>query len=658
MERSRACILVAQADGTPALLPILNGEGYQVERISDPGEERRGFPPNLIVIDSVLPNAFPLCSRLHQAETAPILMIVANEPAQIDRAFDAGASDVLLSPVYPVLLVRRVQEMIEPPILTSEQSRFTAALRATAAALSSTLDQNEVLDRILEQTNVVVPSHSANIMLIEDGIARVVRSRGYEHDNRAVLIDRLRFSVRDTPTFRWMIEQNRALVIPNVDDFREWQLWDATVGWLKSYVSAPVRIDGTVIGFLNIDSATPNRFSAADGDQLQIFADQAAIAIRNARLFDQVRQQAADLEQRVRERTAELDYERSQMRAIVDAMTEGVAYTEYVKGTYHIRYVNQALEQMTGYPAADWHLHALALFRGKNQSASEFDHLLDSATVELRQHGYWRHEARLARKDGSEFDASMITTRLDGSSWEKTGLVTVIRDVSQEKALQQQKERFVAYASHELRTPITNLKTRLYLMHIQPERMEEHMRILDYVTDRMKRLVEDLLDISRFERGVTPLKFENVVLQDTVCDLVQIQEPEAVRKGVQIACHLPEAPVTVRADADRLAQVITNLISNAINYTPSGGRIDVRLSQTADSRVLVEVVDTGIGIAADHLPHIFQPFYRVVSQIEGSGLGLSITKEIVELHGGEIEVVSQIGVGSTFRFWLPSIATE
>src|SRR5690606_6267134 len=203
-----------------------------------------------------------------------------------------------------------------------------------------------------------------------------------------------------------------------------------------------------------------------------------------------------------------LDYERGQLRAIMDAMTEGVAYSEMVNGEYHTRYVNRALSEMTGYTADEWSAASLTLFRSKGMSDEEIDAELRIAFEELGVKGYWRNDIRLLRKDGSEFDSVIITTRVNGLSSGVTGAVRVIRDISREKALQQQKERFVAHASHELRTPITNLKTRLYLMRRQPDRVEEHMRVLEQVTDRMKRLVEDLLDISRFERGVIKLEFQ------------------------------------------------------------------------------------------------------------------------------------------------------
>ncbi|MEP7293791.1 MAG: ATP-binding protein, partial [Chloroflexota bacterium] len=639
MEKSRALILIAQVENTPALAPILTREGYLAETVSDAASllsQYEQLSPQLVILDSGFSdNAFALCARLREAGSIPILMMTPDDDEINERAYQAGASEVLMSPARPGILLRRTRRLLEAHeqeeqaqayLLSWQRAQsdehaqrlLAEALRNTAAALSSTLDQNEVLERILEQVNVVVPSESANIMLIEAGIAYVARSRGYQNRPDRLPVDTLRMNVQETASLCWMVENNRALLISNTDEYEGWGKFDETDPWLKSYVAAPIRIGNHVIGFLNIDSSIPNTYSAADADHLQVFADQAAIAIRNARLFDRVRNQAAEMERRVLQRTAELDYERSQMRAIIDAMTEGVAYTEYLDGQYDTLYVNQALTQMSGYSSEDWRLHSLNLFRPKGMTDAQFNQRALEIADAMRSRGYWRQDLRMMRQDGSEFDSVVTVTRVDDNSdRESVGLVTVIRDVSQEKALQQQKERFVAYASHELRTPITNLKTRLYLMQRQPQRLDEHMQVLEYVTDRMKRLVEDLLDISRFERGVINLNYKIVVLQDSIRQLVSIQLPEAERKLLSLTCDLPDAPVRVNADSERLAQVITNLLSNAINYTPSGGRIVVRLKQVGD-QALVEVEDTGIGISEDHLPHIFQPFYRVVSQVEGS----------------------------------------
>src|SRR5262249_16929043 len=154
-----------------------------------------------------------------------------------------------------------------------------------------------------------------------------------------------------------------------------------------------------------------------------------------------------------------------------------------------------------------------------------------------------------------------------------SGSVTVVRDITEEKQLQAQKFAFLSNASHELRTPLTNFKTRLYLVRRQPERLMEHISVLEQVTDRIPTLVEDLLDISRFERQTISRQRRNVILQHLIEDVVQVQRPEALLKNIQLSMQMPEEPVTTSVDPNRIIQVLINLIINAINYTPHGGSV-------------------------------------------------------------------------------------
>jgi signal transduction histidine kinase len=149
-----------------------------------------------------------------------------------------------------------------------------------------------------------------------------------------------------------------------------------------------------------------------------------------------------------------------------------------------------------------------------------------------------------------------------------------------------------------------------------------------------------------------PIRRKLVDLLDIVQAVITLQSPEAERKNLDLCPVLPAEPIPLSADRERLIQVITNLVTNAINYTPSGGKVCVTVS-TRDQCALIEVADTGIGIPQEALPHIFQPFYRVVSEVEGSGLGLSIAREIVELHGGTLQVRTEVRQGSTFTVTLP-----
>lgn len=540
-----------------------------------------------------------------------------------------------------------------------DQRALAAALQRSASIMTSTLNQDEVLDRILENIGQVVPYDSTNIMLIRAGVARIVRWRGYdEHGGNAATIEGLRFTISETRDLRWMVEHQQPIAIRDVKRYTGW-IGEGPTNWIRSHVSAPIRIGAKVIGFLSIDSARANQYADADAERLQAFADQAAIAIRNADLYNRVRRQAQELELRVEQRTAELDYERRQLRAILDGMTEGVAYTEIDENSQiQTLYINHALTQITGYDADEWRAQSVYLLQPPQMSDDDFGGLLREISSALELRGVWHREVHLRRKDGTAFDASMTATRVIGPNGHLSGAVSVLRDISAEKALQEQKAQFVAYASHELRTPITNLKTRLYLMRKQPERVGDHLVVLEEVADRMRRLVEDLLDMSRFERGVIALRKQRVVLQDLACNVTVVQQPEAEQKCLELSCEVPPHPIYVEADPERLVQVITNLVTNAINYTPSGGSVIVRCSyaSTEDGQpgyALVEVQDTGIGIEDNHLPYLFQPFYRVPTQVEGMGLGLSIAREIIHLHGGEIGLDSEPGFGSCVSFWLP-----
>jgi PAS domain S-box-containing protein len=218
------------------------------------------------------------------------------------------------------------------------------------------------------------------------------------------------------------------------------------------------------------------------------------------------------------------------------------------------------------------------------------------------------------------------------------------------------KSKFIADVSHELRTPLAVLSTRVYLLENGlPEKRAEYLIGLRDQIERLTQFVNTILDLSRLELGKARIEFAPVNLNDVIEQVMAALTPRAEANGLRLnldcADHLP----MVRGEFNQLAQVATNLTANAINYTPNG-RIDIRTSAT-DGRVCLQVQDTGIGIASDDLPHLFERFYRGEragqSRISGSGLGLSIVKEIVDLHGGEIIVESEVGKGSTFTVSLP-----
>jgi PAS domain S-box-containing protein len=529
-----------------------------------------------------------------------------------------------------------------------DQRILAEALRDAAAELSGTLDAEEVMGRILLHVARVVPHDAANIMLIDSGYARVRHVRGSYHEN----VKTVRFDVNAVPNLRHVFQTGKPFIIDDAHTYAGWQHMEE-VSWIRANLIAPIKVGGSVIGFLSLDSARPHTFTDEHARRLTAFATQAGVAIENARLYQAIQNHAIDMEQRVAERTMELERERAQLQALLDAMGEGVTGI-VTEGDTTIRFTNKALMELIGLHTDEWDGD---LFKCADISEAEYADFRTQVAEHIAEHGIWRGEFRLCRKDNGSIDVSVTSTAVKGTWGQPIGSVTIVRDISDQKNLQRQQQHFIANASHELRTPLTNMGTRLYLMRRQPDRLLEHFTVMDMVVERMRSLVENMLDLSRFERGMISLSQEPLVLQTLVRDVIRVQEPEAELKNIVLTVVAEDEPLEVMGDANRLTQVITNVITNAINYTPQGGHIDVSVSIDTQDETLavVRIQDTGIGIAPELLPHIFKPFFRATEHAAGTGLGLSIAHEIVELHNGEISVDSQVNVGSTFHIRIPRL---
>ncbi len=575
------------------------------------------------------------------------------------RVLDLLSDQAAISIQNALQLTQIQQEIADrkrAEIAERDQRLLAEALRDAAAAFSETLDLPEVLHSVIDYLSRVIPQHdSDSILLIEDErLARPTYYRRWQ-DGYWEQIEPSRLTptpYRNIPNLRRMLETRQPVVISDVDADPDWVTNDYS-HWIRSYVGAPILSKGNVIGFINLCAAQPNTFTEEHARRVQSFANQAGVAIQNARLLAEIKHYAAELEERVNERTAQLDHERAQLNAILNAMRDGVIYSDTNR---RIRYVNQALIEMTDLPLEQW-LSGEAQRHVNTATDDDMKTLWENVLDTLNRQGFWQNETKLKRADGSIFDALLIRTEVTKTSGERIGVVTVVRDISQEKALEEQKRRFIAHAAHELRTPTANLKTRLYLMRRQPEKLSEHLAISEEVVKWMQVLIENLFDMSRFEHGVIVLERGEVILQEIVAAVVTFNEPEARAKNITLEHRLPDLPIRINGDATRLKQVVTNLVTNAIHYTPDGGHIVVSAGRRKHPNGLtyatISVSDNGIGIPAEYLPHLFQPFFRVTEDNKGAGLGLSISRDIVVAHGGDLTVESVVGQGSLFTVWLP-----
>jgi len=240
------------------------------------------------------------------------------------------------------------------------------------------------------------------------------------------------------------------------------------------------------------------------------------------------------------------------------------------------------------------------------------------------------------------------------------GVVVVFHDITDLKRLERVRQEFVANASHELRTPLTSIKGYVEALAeegwAEGSQTKKFLEIIERNVIRMDKIVSDLLLLSEIESREAPLKKEVFPLRTVVLSAVEALKKMALAKGQDLQTELPENLPAVAGDAQKIQQVIVNLLQNAIAYTDEKGRITVS-GRVLEKRVEISVADTGIGIRNEDLPRVFERFYRVDKgrsrEEGGTGLGLSIVKHIVEAHGGRVSVESTPGQGSRFSFFLP-----
>jgi signal transduction histidine kinase len=514
-----------------------------------------------------------------------------------------------------------------------EQRQQAKALEEAAAVVSGTLDLDEVLDRILEQVEKVVEGDAFNVMLIEDGdIASVVRRRGYEGRDWGIHA----LSVGRYPLLLKMIQTGEPIIVRNTATHPDWVQDDRQEDWC-SYLGAPIKVGGVIVGFLNVNSIQPATFTSDDARRLQAFASHVATAIENARLYQELHTYADALEERVRERTSQLRTQYAQLETILDSTADGIILAGSDGELILANPVARSWLSQTLSPRESERLRqALRTLAARAEARPEM-------VLEL-----------------TGLDLQLTATPVSNPAMKEARAVIAIHDVSHLKALNRMKSRFVSNVSHELRTPIATIKLLAHLMQQQPDKWDEYLEPLMREAEHQAKLVRDILEMSRVDAGRLELRLKPTSLNELAETTVVNHENQAQEHGLTLAYNPASRDPVALADSQWMTQVMNNLMSNAIRYTPGDGTITVSTStKTAEGRswATVTVSDTGIGIPEDELPYIFDRFFRGEEprkmQVSGTGLGLAILKEIVELHGGRVTVESEVDKGSSFTVWLP-----
>jgi two-component system phosphate regulon sensor histidine kinase PhoR len=404
--------------------------------------------------------------------------------------------------------------------------------------------------------------------------------------------------------------------------------------------------------------------SSSDGKPVAFYGPKWVRPITGAFIstVDQFRQRERALANELREveiRGRVSEAERRQTEAVLHALRDAVIVTNAFGD---IVVANEAAGHILGFDPEDAIHKPLEEFVRDERLCHLIRDTLETANFAERRHV--DHEIMPAPEPGAKgdpetkvFDVTLAC--VESHKHDVAGVVTILHDLTRVREISQMKSDFVSKASHELRTPLSSIRAYVEMLvdgeADDEDSRQEFYRIIQGETDRLGRLIDNMLNISRIEAGIVQIEREMVDFKRLIERAVDTLEPQAREKEISLITKPAEVDLTVEGDADMLYQVVLNLMSNAVKYTPDGGRVTVSADSDNLTRCVVfSVSDTGLGIPPDSIDKLFDKFYRVENYkrvAKGTGLGLSLCKHIVEtLHHGQIGVESELGMGS--RFWV------
>jgi PAS domain S-box-containing protein len=430
----------------------------------------------------------------------------------------------------------------------------------------------------------------------------------------------------------------------------------------RSSLSVPLIVGQEALGCLMLYHREPNHFLDEQLDSIQAAANQFAVTINNGELFQLIRDQAEDLGTMLRAQQIEA----SRSTAMLEGVGDGVLVTD---NQNIITLFNDAAEEMLEIPRDQIIDQPLDSFTGLfgGGAAQSWMRTIESWSRSEEPHqNLEMYTERLTLEDGRVIAVHISPV---SSLQEFLGTISIFQDITHQVEVDRLKSEFVATVSHELRTPMTPIKgyIEFLMMGGAGELNEQQMQFVEIIksnVDRLSILVNDLLDVSRIEAGKVALSFQPINLQEALEEAIQsvLQQSQEEARVVNIEANIPDNLPSIYGDTERVRQIFSNLIDNAYRYSPENSTVKVNVAKT-DSKIQVDIIDQGIGIFPDEQEKIFERFYRgenhLVMASAGTGLGLPIVKELIEMHNGQIWVTSTgvPGEGSTFSFTLP-IYTE
>lgn len=425
---------------------------------------------------------------------------------------------------------------------------------------------------------------------------------------------------------------------------------------LQSGLYVPLKIGERVLGVISIESEQPHAFDEADERLITTLATQAAIALENALLYEQVNQYTLELEARVQARTAELEHERLQLQTILDSAGEAIFM---VGSDGLIQFANAATARLTGFSIAE--------LLGQPPSQVLRSELTNNAVMlDMADHiqlgRSWQGEVINRRKDGTLYESAVTLTPIVGLGKRAPGYIAVQRDITVHKELDRLKSQFVSRIGHELRTPLSAIMLNLEMLeHGKPERQARYRQVLKSSTERLRRLIEAFFQMAELDAGVEQPDNVTINLNLLVNDIV-LEHSELARE-LNLTLKVQLDPATgvapIQSDSLWLKQAIVIVLDNALKYSTAPGTITLSTAVSTQSDrtwYTLTIRDTGPGLTPEEMPRVFDRFYRGSAAshytVPGTGLNLAIAQAIMTKLGGQITVESKLNEGAAFTLWL------
>ncbi len=649
-------------DGEPLLINgVENAEAQGAISVGD-----RGLSASTLAVPMILGgrtigmlSAQSYQSNAYTDEDLQILTTIANQAAvtiQNGRLFEETQR----------LAQELEQRVVERTAELRREQQNTETLLRILTEVSASLDLDRALNRTLSLLNNAVGGEQGTIMLLnaEDNLLHYRAGYGYLSERTGGRDQRgLTLKVGEGLA-GWVVQKRQAALIDDVNKDPRWVRTGTASNDHRSAIVAPLLVAEDVIGVLMVFSRNESYFTPESLNLVKAIAGQVAVAINNAHLYELIRDQAERLGLMLRKEQEEA----SRSQAILEAVADGVLVTGPDNRITFLNASVQRILAISGGRALGQSVEAFGVRFGEAGSTwMETIHRWSKVPDSIQPGDTYAERLELGDNRTALVHLAPVILQNDF-----LGTVSIFRDITHEVEVDRLKSEFVATVSHELRTPMTAIKgyVDILLMGAAGAINENQSHFLDIVKnniDRLNTLISDLLDISRIEAGrieLMPQALDMRAIAKDVISEVQHASEEAKRPmtfTLEVSRNLPK----VYGDADRVRQMLLNLVDNAYHYTPENGTINVHLhALNSHGQVQVDVTDTGVGIASEDQPRIFERFYRgehpLVLATPGTGLGLAIVKQLVELHKGQIWLKSDgiAGQGSTFSFTLPIFKEE